>query len=262
MTTIVHTTDLGADARSALIHSVALARSGAAHLISLHANAPEEVLGRIPDAASVLSAWGDAPDAVEFSKRVHNCCDDPVETILDAIGTIEPDLVVATTHPRGPLSRFVAGSRAEAISHNVTAPVLVVGTHARGFVAAEDGTIALRRVLVPIGDPEEAQAAVSAAGWLASLAGCDDTEFILLHIGAPRSTDTAALAAHPGWTVRHVTVPKGSVEAVVADQAEHADLVVMATRGHDSLHDVLLGSHTDDVLHRASCPVLSVRVGS
>jgi nucleotide-binding universal stress UspA family protein len=32
----------------------------------------------------------------------------------------------------------------------------------------------------------------------------------------------------------------------------------MATRGHDGLADVLRGSHTEQVVRAAACPVLSV----
>jgi len=37
-------------------------------------------------------------------------------------------------------------------------------------------------------------------------------------------------------------------------------LVVMATRGHDSIGDVLRGSHTDRALHQLRRPILSVAV--
>jgi nucleotide-binding universal stress UspA family protein len=37
---------------------------------------------------------------------------------------------------------------------------------------------------------------------------------------------------------------------------EKADLIVMATRGHDSLADRVLGSNTERVARHAPCPVL------
>jgi nucleotide-binding universal stress UspA family protein len=39
-------------------------------------------------------------------------------------------------------------------------------------------------------------------------------------------------------------------------RVEQADLVVMATRGHDSLADRFLGSNTDRVVRHAACPIL------
>lgn len=37
-----------------------------------------------------------------------------------------------------------------------------------------------------------------------------------------------------------------------------ACLIVMPTQGHDSIGDVLLGSHTEHAIRDAECPVLSV----
>jgi nucleotide-binding universal stress UspA family protein len=45
---------------------------------------------------------------------------------------------------------------------------------------------------------------------------------------------------------------------VEAANAIDASAVVMVTRGHDGLSDVLLGSHTERVLHRCRRPVLWV----
>ena len=39
---------------------------------------------------------------------------------------------------------------------------------------------------------------------------------------------------------------------------EKADLIVMATRGHDSLADRMIGSNTERVVRHAPCPVLVV----
>ena len=41
-----------------------------------------------------------------------------------------------------------------------------------------------------------------------------------------------------------------------AARAEQADLIVMSTRGYDSLADRVLGSNTERVVRRAPCPTL------
>ncbi len=42
-------------------------------------------------------------------------------------------------------------------------------------------------------------------------------------------------------------------------QDQQIDLIVIATHGHSGLASVLLGSVTDKVVHKAPCPVLTVR---
>ena len=59
--------------------------------------------------------------------------------------------------------------------------------------------------------------------------------------------------------VREVLFPTDlspeSDRALVARE-ERADVIVMATRGHDSLADRVVGSNTERVVRHASCPVL------
>jgi nucleotide-binding universal stress UspA family protein len=258
--TIVHATDLIHDDSRAFEHGIALARAAKAKLISLHANAPEEAAAAMSDAARVLIAWGDEPDAVEFERKVHNCCDDPVDTILDAIRKVEPDLVIASTHQRSALARFLGGSAAEAIAHNAKSPTLLLPVEARGFVAGENGALDLHRILVPIGDEAEAARAVASAAWIAEIAGVETVEFVLLHVGEPTEPSLEPLTSKPGWTARCINVQGTDIEKAIVTNAVDACLIVMATRGHDTVSDVLRGSHTDRVLHKTHCPVLSVGV--
>jgi nucleotide-binding universal stress UspA family protein len=46
---------------------------------------------------------------------------------------------------------------------------------------------------------------------------------------------------------------------VSAAEAEHADLVIVGTRGRGGAERMLLGSVSDHVVHHADCPVLVVR---
>jgi nucleotide-binding universal stress UspA family protein len=50
-------------------------------------------------------------------------------------------------------------------------------------------------------------------------------------------------------------------ENMRAAREEHADMIVMGTHGRSGLEHVLIGSVAEQVLRRATCPVLTVRHG-
>ena len=260
MAMIVHTTDLTAEDRVSLAHCVALASASSAELVSLHANDDPESSSAMPSAEDMLSEWGKDSD-VSFRKVVHNCCDDPVDTVLDAVRKLEPDLVAAAAHERGIVSRIFGGSRSEALAHNLEIPTLLFPAHGKSFVD-ERGTLNLRRMLVPAGDPEAAQLGVHRAAWLAELAGVEALEVVVLHVGDEHDVPAVRLPERPGWTMTVVNTKGSDIEQAIVDHAKDACLIVMATRGVDSVSDVVRGSHTDRVLHKARCPLLSVPLPS
>lgn len=65
------------------------------------------------------------------------------------------------------------------------------------------------------------------------------------------------------WTGKEVTtrVERGVPAPVICDVAgkDKFDLIVMGARGHGRIADILLGSVSDKVLHKALVPVLIVR---
>jgi nucleotide-binding universal stress UspA family protein len=64
----------------------------------------------------------------------------------------------------------------------------------------------------------------------------------------------------PGIKVDRLVTQGDIVDEILrVARDEHSDLIVMATHGRKGLGRALLGSVTEDVLRRASCPVLTVR---
>lgn len=108
---------------------------------------------------------------------------------------------------------------------------------------------------MPAGDIEEAQRAVDAAARFARLAGVQEAEIVLVHVADGRPAPQVAAPAGFSLVVHESS---GSVEHAVAALAQQLDvcLLVMTTRGHDGLSDVILGSHTERVLHRLARPLL------
>jgi nucleotide-binding universal stress UspA family protein len=54
---------------------------------------------------------------------------------------------------------------------------------------------------------------------------------------------------------------QGSPAEVLADASKDADLVCVGTQGHGRVAELVMGSVTRDLVHRARCPVLVVPAG-
>jgi len=62
-----------------------------------------------------------------------------------------------------------------------------------------------------------------------------------------------------GIDVTPLLVQGPTVETVVTEADRlNADMIVMGTHGHGSLHSILVGSITRGVIHSATCPVVLV----
>jgi nucleotide-binding universal stress UspA family protein len=241
---IAHASDLSGDDASAFLHAAALTRNGS-RLVTLHAG-PEE---RVPADTSELAArWG---RRIEHELHRVDLEEDVSDSLLEPLQRLRPDLVVVGTHARHRFAAWLHDSVGEAIARNLHVPVLVVPNQSRGFVDPHSGAVDLRRVIVPAGNAGDARKAVAAAQLLARIAE-SLVELEIVHAG-PVDPDLERL----GLAVQRID---GSLEdaIVAAARARDACLIVMATRGHDAVGDVLRGSHTERVIREARCPVLSV----
>lgn len=251
---IVHACDFTGDDVPAVLHAAALASRGA-RLITLHAGRDDREPS--PSPPELAARWGRPIDRelVRIAIEADDVSDGAADNLIDALRELRPELVVVGTHARHGIAAWIRGSIGEAIARNLRVPVLVVPNHARGFVDPRDGAVALRRILVPADHAEAARRGAEAARWLAQLAGHapgPDDELAIVHAGAI-DPDLERL----GIPILRI---EGILENAIlaAARARDACLIAMATRGHDSVGDVLRGSHTERVIREASCPVLSV----
>ena len=238
-------------------HAVALAAASGSKLLSVHADDGSPDRTPPERASDVLRKWGRDPASVEHELRVHESATDPVEIVLALLEQVGPDLIVmGTAQHRGSL-RAMLESRAEAIAAHVDVPALIVPTEGRSFVDAK-GSVQLSRILVPTGDADAMSAAVERASWMVDLARAESVGAELLHVAVSgASAPDITLPDHPRvtWSRRERS---GPLAESIADEATRADLLVMATRGHDSLLDWLFGTHTERVLRKLDCPLLLV----
>ena len=78
-------------------------------------------------------------------------------------------------------------------------------------------------------------------------------------MGSSAAGPELSLPSDLPWRLEH-TRRSGDVvdEIVAAAEVGPADLVVMTTKGHDEVLDLLEGSTTEQVLRRAPCPVVAI----
>jgi nucleotide-binding universal stress UspA family protein len=167
--------------------------------------------------------------------------------------------MVLATQGREGVQRWVRRSVAERLAQRSRTMSLFVPAATRGFVAAEDGHLSLRRILIPVDRHPSAQAAIQFATRAARVMGDGRVEIALLHIGGSDPVADLALPEDPAWSWSRLQQSGDVVEGISAAADEfRPDLIAMVTEGHEGVLDALRGSVTEQVLRRAPCPVLAV----
>jgi nucleotide-binding universal stress UspA family protein len=209
-----------------------------------------------------------------------------VESILERARAKPADLIVMTTHGRGPLSRFWLGSVALDVVLNAPAPVLLL--RAREAPAGPGPEPTLRRILVPLDGSNVAEGVLEPTVALGSLVDAEYTfvravEPGLLPDGFPVAAElkaivqarlekrrTEAQAYLDGvverWRgkalrIQTQVVVGASTAAAVLDMArdKNMDLIAIAIHGRGAFKRLLLGSVADKVVRGTSTPVLVYR---
>ncbi len=266
---IAHPTDFSEASEAAFAHALRLAVLLKAEFDLLHVHRPGEghPAGAHPPAVrESLSRWGliaaDAPrEAVEPATgvtvyKVDIRDHDPSAGVQHFVGRRGTDLLVLGSERREGLDRVLHGSVAEKIAALVDAPALIVPTDVAGFVDSATGAFTLGRVLVPVAaEPDPTHALTLLARLLGGL-GIAAEQLDFVHVGDKPPAIAYGEDQKP-VTVRTIQGPV--VDAILAE-ADGAGLIVMPTRGEDSLLDRLRGTHTERVLRQAPCPVLAIPV--
>ncbi len=263
-------TDFSETSRKAFAHALAVALLRKTRLTLLHAGGDRSMGAwqEFPAVRETLERWallapGSDRAAVfrELSVSVEKIVteeDDPVRAIADFVRDEETDLLVLATEGREGLPRWLRPSKAERAAARTKAMTLFVPQDAKGFVSLEDGTISLKRILVPFASQPNANAALIRAARAAEALGDRPVALHLLHVGDGDAPE-AAVPDTDVWRVEAQVRQGEPVREIVAAARElDADLLVMATEGRHGLLDALRGSVTQRVLREAPCPLLAV----
>jgi len=271
MRDILLATDFSEAAEAAFEHALALALSHGADLTLLHAG-PESgsdvPWDSFPHVRETLARWGRRPEdgadgfrrawGIGVSKRSVRTRH-PVSGILETAEDLDPEVVVLA---RRATQGWGRGSVSAETARRAAAPVLIVPEGARGFVDPATGAVRIARVLAAVDRRPDPRPALSEARRLAHLgapAAATPVEVELLHVGDPADAPEISGALLPAARLTRRSMP-GEPADVIAARAEEidADLVLLACEGRRGLLDVLFGSTTEQVLARATRPVLAI----
>jgi nucleotide-binding universal stress UspA family protein len=258
MFTIVHPTDLTVDEQRPFAHAVALASHASGKLVALHANRPGEAPVGDIDSRPLLRMWGRNQE-LPFTLLKHSCCEDPIDTALDALSKNDADLLVVGTHQRHGIERAFKDSFSESLALETKLPTLFVPIDGKGVLDMDTGDLTLKHVVVPVGGVPPSRA-IDATVDLLARAEVGEVRITLLHVGDDPFPDMELPTIVQGdWRFVRET-RAGRVDDAIVEFCESngVDMVVMCTEGHKGVLDFLRGSKTERVLRRAACPVLSV----
>ena len=197
------------------------------------------------------------------------------------------DILVIGTHERHGLDVLFGQDLAEYLADAFRQTTLYVPARARPFVNPDTGAVSLQKVLIPVAIDPPADLSFNFLHILLRVFHRDSVNVIGLHCDASKSLtrDDASKSTPSGASMGRLTRDEGDTFPAIADhllsgiswtpmvsaepvvgaitrtaQSIGADLIIMTTRGHNTLPRKIMGSITEHVLHAAPCPVLSIPV--
>jgi nucleotide-binding universal stress UspA family protein len=209
---------------------------------------------------------------------------DPWREIVSVADEKAVDLIVMGTHGRGGFEQLLLGSVAEKVLNRASCPVVTV-CHEEGRTWEAPGLV---RTIVCATDLSPSSAPT--IRYALSLASEFQGRLVLLHVlDGPAHPDNPLYAHHLPTAVavlsQHEAIARQQMRDAVAPDArawcsveerivpgqayeeilrvaaqESADLIVMGTRRHGPIARTVLGSTSQSVVRRASCPVVTVRI--
>lgn len=259
--------DGGTDAAAALcwaIDTARLQRRSLRVVIAVSAMDPVLDSGFHRRAEQVAAEWRADAEQVVAAARLADATVEvrhgpAVAVLLRAVGP--EDLLVLGSQGHSPIVETIGGSVSQHLARHARCPVVVVRPPARADA---------RWIVVGVDGSPESLAALRFACTRARLTGEDVT---VLHghrsWWSPTSSRDRLAATLSDWVrpcreeytdVRiSEDLIEGAASDLLLDLSRSASLVVLGHRGRDAFADLLLGSTTQEVLHRALCPVAVVR---
>src|SRR5262245_6990042 len=269
---VLHPTDFSQGSLVAFHHALKAALLAKSKLTLLNVSPDgDSDWSDFPGVRETLERWGLLPKNSPRSavgeigvraRKIVAQMNDPVRAVLGYLEREPVDLIVLATHQREGRVRWLGKSVSEPIARTAWQMTLFIPDSSKGFVSAQDGSVNLRNVLIPIAQSPRPQPAVDAAARLISRLDCPEGTFTLMHVGTSGTLPSVRCPEVAGWKWE-TELRSGEVIQTIVDSAKElaADLIVMSTDGRNEFLDALRGSHSERVLRHGAAPLLTVPVG-
>ena len=270
---ILHPTDFTEGSRVAFHHALRAALLAKSKLTLFHVSPEEDAEWTdFPGVRETLERWRLLPAGsprsavpqlgIEVRKIIAQQAN-PVKAVLRYLDDHSADLIVLASHQHEGRAHWLRNSVAEPVARRAAQMTLFIPGGSAGFVSADDGSVSLERIVIPVAAKPRAQPAIEAAARLVSRLNCPRGTFTLLHVGDADKMPAVRCPDVPGWTWEKTTRTGDVIQGILdTAQKSSANLIVMTTDGRDGFLDALRGSHSERVLRQATAPVLAVPVGS
>lgn len=270
---VLHPTDFSEGSLVAFHHALKTAMLVRTRLTLLHvAGDSVSQWSDFPGVRETLERWGALPKGsaksdvgkigIEASK-VMATEGEPVDAVLRYLERNPADLIVLSTSQRGGRVPWLGKSVSGPVTRKAGEMTLLIPGDVEGFVSAEDGSVTLKNILIPIARSPRPEPALNAAARFATKLRVPEGTFTVLHVGDSNTMPAVRYPEVPGWTWKKEIRSGEVIEGIVNTAKEHeTDLIVMSTDGRNGFLDGLRGSHSERVLRHGAAPLLTVPVGS
>ena len=270
---VLHPTDFSESSLVAFHHALKTAMLAKSKLTLLHvASDSASQWSDFPGIRETLERWGALPKGSQKSdvgtlgieaRKVMAVEGEPVDAVLRYLEKNPTDLIVLSTSQRSGRVPWLGKSVSAPVTRKAGEMTLLIPGDIEGFVSAQDGSIKLQNILVPIARSPRPEPALNAAARFATKLKVTEGVFTVLHVGDSNSMPALRYPEVPGWTWEKELRTGEVIDGIVKTAKDRkTDLVVMSTDGRNGFLDGLRGSHSERLLRYGTAPLLTVPVGS
>jgi nucleotide-binding universal stress UspA family protein len=270
---VLHPTDFSEGSLIAFHHALKTAMMARSKLTLLHVSSDTDVeWSDFPGVRETLERWGALPKGSEksavatlgiYAGKVVANEGEPVQAVIRHLERHSTDLIVLSTSQREGSLRWLGKSVSAPVTRKSGEMTLLIPGDAKGFVGAQDGSVKLNKILIPVARTPRPEPALNSAALLVQRLQAREGTFIVLHVGTSNTMPALRFPEVDGWTWKKEGRNGDVIDGIVKTAREQeVDLIVMSTDGRNGFLDGLRGSHSERVLSYGAAPLLTVPVGS